>query len=908
MTTNSSNPTLAQPQIRAPRLTDRDYHHCVNFRQLNPDWVNASCWTLTKEEATDYLGIPAKSDGIWIQGDGHQGQFRPRKPWRIEKGKKAPKYLTSVNIEASSYDAILPTHPTNPKYWHDLEALKASCYVINDIPCLIITEGGFKAIAGCSHGLPTIGLIGVEMGLTSRKADPQGKRYLIPTLEKLARAGFGFIIAFDADCATKQAIIMAQIKLAHQLKLFNVPVYTITGHWSVEEGKGMDDYIQKNGIDKFREIVATAKEIEKWEEQFKDQTDERGRLPKPDIIGGRLAEDYQNKWLYNGEHKTWMVYELERLGVWTAVDKEYMEVEVDRILEARGIIGYGGDSYINNIIGRLKRKLYTRKWGNNQHLLPFSDCVLNLKTNSVSSHSPENRLTWCLPRPYSLETKATWENINQWLAEATGDNEQHKRQLLCFMAAVLRRRADLQKFLHLIGVGGTGKSTFTNLLVALVGQENCSFVSLDDLNDQHAVADLFGKILYVFADQDKAGRKLTNFKRLTGQDHIRGRLLYQNGFYFMPEGLTVVTSNFPIFHADSGSWLTRRGIMIPFNHKVPEFKKRNLMAEFESELSAFTHYLLGISESEIEATLNGLGKTNLSATLWQSAIRGDALASWLNDCLIQDPTASTQIGSNAQEWAHEAYNPSKSTLFGSYCHHAKQSGRSGLKTKDNFSADLLEMLEQTLGWEVQKVKTKYGRVIKGIRLRTPDDDIPLVEDLIEGDGLSGGPDDDPGGHLKPLSNKNSDEGDDLNQLISDHQESSSATATCCDESESNEKNDETVAVTLPTSQSEQGIPAVTRPDTLDGTQVVTPEAEIDYATFPSRRSNHPEHLRKRANQCKKAMLACGERNSLKAFKANGQFTESEIKWVYHNVLTPSERKQVNQVAAIEQLTLDDIST
>ena len=74
----------------------------------------------------------------------------------------------------------------------------------------------------------------------------QGKRYLVPTLERYAKAGFGFIIAFEADCATNKAVIEAQRKLAHQLKL-KVPAYAITGPWTVEQGKGMDDYIWSFG-------------------------------------------------------------------------------------------------------------------------------------------------------------------------------------------------------------------------------------------------------------------------------------------------------------------------------------------------------------------------------------------------------------------------------------------------------------------------------------------------------------------------------------------------------------------------------------------------------------------------------------------------------------------------------------
>ena len=66
----------------------------------------------------------------------------------------------------------------------------------------------------------------------------------------------------------------AQLKLAHQLKKFDVPIYSVTGLWSIEDGKGMDDYIQNNGADAFRkEVLARAQTIEQvWEKQFKDNT------------------------------------------------------------------------------------------------------------------------------------------------------------------------------------------------------------------------------------------------------------------------------------------------------------------------------------------------------------------------------------------------------------------------------------------------------------------------------------------------------------------------------------------------------------------------------------------------------------------------------------------------------------
>jgi putative DNA primase/helicase len=44
--------------------------------------------------------------------------------------------------------------------------------------------------------------------------------------------------------------------------------------------------------------------------------------------------------------------------------------------------------------------------------------------------------------------------------------------LLAFLSAVVTRRSDLQRYLELIGGGGTGKSTFMALAKALAGEEN----------------------------------------------------------------------------------------------------------------------------------------------------------------------------------------------------------------------------------------------------------------------------------------------------------------------------------------------------------------------------------------------------------------------------------------------------
>jgi putative DNA primase/helicase len=544
-------PTVEQEKQQT-RLCTKHYQECTQKRGLKPDWIEANCRSLTAEEATQRLGYPAKSGGILLSGEGIQIQFKPDKPWKNEGDKKAAKYRSPLG----DYDAMLPIHPENPNYWTDLEALKQECYQVDGHPCLVTTEGFFKAIAGCLHHIPTLAFLGVEMGLTSTKGDIQGKRYLVKTLEKYARAGFGFIIAFDADAATNKAVLWAQLKLAEQLLKFKVPVYSVTGNWIVEQGKGMDDFIQNNGADEFkREILGKAishsewvAKIQKLELQFNDSGKKTGKIPPADLIGKSIAEEYRDRLLWNDEHKSWMEYSLDRQGVWSPVSDLYVESAVDTILESKGITGYGSARYITNVVAKMKLKLFTKKWSERSlELLPFTDGVFELATGKFNSHAPEYRLTWCLPRPYN-GIASDWKTIDNWLDEATENNQNYKEVLLCFAAAVLRGRSDLQKFLHLIGVGGTGKSTFTRLLEALIGSKNCFVGSLQELADKHIVVELLGKRLALFPDQDAKGvQNLSTFKRMTGEDTLNGRRLYKDPAYFRFAGLAVVTSNGPIF-------------------------------------------------------------------------------------------------------------------------------------------------------------------------------------------------------------------------------------------------------------------------------------------------------------------------------------------------------------------------
>ena len=721
---------VQQFQSTAYLSTKHESH--IAARGLLNEWARANCRTTSADEASVYLGYGAKSGGILFVGATTQFQFRPDKPWKSEGSKKAPKYRTPVG----EYDAFLPQHPTDKNYWEP-ENLKQHCYHIDDHPYILITEGAFKAIAGCSNSLPTIALMGISMGLTAKASDLQNKRYLVPTLESYAREGFGFIIAFDADAATNKSVIWEQRKLGRQLLKFGVPVRSITGQWepgTEGETKGMDDFIQKKGIEEFRRMLVKSVSFEDWESNQESEDGSFGKskksAPPPQVLGAELAEELRDRLCYSDEHKSWMKYELRHKGVWAAVNDDYVLSAIDTMCQARGL--QPNNAYCANVLGSLKRKLFELDWLErpSNELLPFEDGVLSIEGNTWQEHAPGFRLTWSLPRSYKGSAVNTgWAKINDWMNQATDGNRNKKDILIAFIAASLRGMAHLHKFLMLTGPGGTGKGLYTRLTTMVVGERNTWIGNLEDLTASDKVADLQTKRLAVFDDQEKYTGNLSNFRSLTGGGKISGRQLYKSAVDFRFSGLALITSNQPCFPASGLSWLKRRIIQEGFEY-TPIKRNPHLERELEPELSAFTQYLLSIPVTEIERIL-AQEETGINGTFWADRVRADPMASWVNDCIIHDAEAQTAIGADKDEWKDADYVAAKSSLFGSYNNYCRRAGYSA-KGKNNFSADLVELCREVLEWkDVAKERSAAGMVIKGLRLRTDtDQDISTVEDLL----------------------------------------------------------------------------------------------------------------------------------------------------------------------------------
>lgn len=724
---------------KSSQIDPRHWENMIQARGLSPEWIAANARSVTAEEATELLGYKAKSTGIWLEGAKYQGQFKPDKPWRSddEPNKKAPKYRSPAG---SDYDVVLPAHPENPSYWDDLDDLKEMAYKVNGHPCLLITEGVFTAIAPSAAGIPTVGLLGVSMGLTSSKQDPQGKRYLVPELERLARAGLGFIIGFDADAATKKEVGWEQLKLANQLKLFDVPVYSITGGWTVEEGKGIDDYMQLNGNDRFiREVMGKAVDISVWERQFKSYSQETGeRPPSARRTGLEIADKYKDKWAFHNEQKTWRVFDGK---TWQAEEDEAFGQIVFTIVEAQGI-EYSTHRYIENVTKTIRCKLLVKKWQewDRKRYIPFANGVLNIETGELMKHSPGFRFTSCLDWDYSALDLSNASVIDALAkhcphthrfmnASMSGDNKRVEKMLAAINAMVKWRWAiDFQMFLHLQGDPGTGKGTFARLLQKIAGKENSKGSNSRKLDDGNELGAIIDKQLVILPDERKPSKDIGPILSLTGGDPISYREIYKKAASATFGGLLLISSNKPIFAGDFVG-IDRRHCLIHFNTRVSDAQRNPKIEELmEKEIGALIPIALSMSDARVTELIRGFGGGDISAfrkQLWELKTEENSVAQWIQERLVYDPNIYTRIGNGGES----------NTLYADYLQFVENTKSKAVSLK-SFSPTIQELCYGHLshfGWtDVKKSRLTTG-VHKGkpvmhcLRLRKPEDEQPFLD-------------------------------------------------------------------------------------------------------------------------------------------------------------------------------------
>jgi len=199
-------------------------------------------------------------------------------------------------------------------------------------------------------------------------------------------------------------------------------------------------------------------------------------------------------------------------------------------------------------------------------LLNFKNCMVKISTGEILSHSGSYRLIRQFP--FNYDPNAKCPAIEKFLSEAV--NSEDKSLLLEIIGYLMIPDTSIQKAIMVYGPPGTGKSIFLNVLGEFIGKKNCSYKSLQQLEeDKYATSGLYGKLVNIFADlSDGLMNHDSTFKSIVGGDRMPAERKYEHPFEFENTARLIFSANhenLPRIKTGDKAFY-RRWILVSFPH------------------------------------------------------------------------------------------------------------------------------------------------------------------------------------------------------------------------------------------------------------------------------------------------------------------------------------------------------
>jgi putative DNA primase/helicase len=230
------------------------------------------------------------------------------------------------------------------------------------------------------------------------------------------------------------------------------------------------------------------------------------------------------------------------------------------------------------------RKVSSDDLDRDPDLLAVANGIIDLRTGALHGANTHELITQRLPLSYDADALCPrWEAfLRDVIVTEDGQPDLAVIEYLQRLVGYgITGHTSEQVFAVLHGNGANGKGVFTETLAHVFGAiarttgfETFEAKSQSGAGDSASVARLAGARL-VFASEGERSKPLSAalIKRLTGQDTIAARHLYQNTFEFTPRFLVVLSTNHRPAINDSSEGYWRRVKMIPFRRFFTESER-----------------------------------------------------------------------------------------------------------------------------------------------------------------------------------------------------------------------------------------------------------------------------------------------------------------------------------------------
>jgi putative DNA primase/helicase len=363
------------------------------------------------------------------------------------------------------------------------------------------------------------------------------------------------------------------------------------------------------------------------------------------ILAEKIAETLKDFLIFDDVSTEWFCC---CDGLWRPTTQTRAWKKIEETLHIFSPSGFS--SYkLKCVESMLRLYLNLTEWQSNRRFLPMQNGMYDIETGVLTDYTPDSKFTWQLP--YKFDKTAQLDNISKWLHEVCCGENETMNIIRAFMKLALTG-SDVQKFLEVIGPGGSGKSTLIWLIRELIGEVNLAVSDLKNLEmNRFETAGLYRKKLAVINDASRYNGDVSVLKALTGGDPVRlERKNKQQGGSFVFDGVVMIVSNEAIQATDYTSGLARRRLPIYFNKKISDADKARwdklggVENVLKLELTGLLNWALTMPYKDFKAIAGSISGT-LTKSQRNHLIDTNKIAAWVDDNLILQKDSRLFIGS-----------------------------------------------------------------------------------------------------------------------------------------------------------------------------------------------------------------------------------------------------------------------
>lgn len=228
------------------------------------------------------------------------------------------------------------------------------------------------------------------------------------------------------------------------------------------------------------------------------------------------------------------------------------------------------ESQRKEVLHYLKTQVFEQTFNENRDFINCLNGLYSLKDNKLIPHNPQT--AGRIQMSFNYGTKKVIPEVDQFLLDLADGCEERAQLIKEMIGFGTTLSADFNKVFFLYGASASnGKTTLTNVITALVGEDNVANEPLDKIhNSPYSVAELKGKTLNIVPDiSAKYLEDVSTIKGVTGGDKVRMEKKFKD-----PEKAHITAkfifgcNELPKVPKDEG-WY-RRVVIIPFYRQFTE--------------------------------------------------------------------------------------------------------------------------------------------------------------------------------------------------------------------------------------------------------------------------------------------------------------------------------------------------